>query len=1191
MFYDDASVDHFKELVEALRQQGVTAFMGAGLSAPHLPAWSELHGRLQSEAGLDFREFSAAAAPVDFMSFRMSLGNDRYLALLKELFGRPPAEIPRAYRLIDDTAGFDTLITTNFDEFLASTAMSTQSRPDIVAYPNLRVGYRYVYLHGRASTATEASHLVLCDDDYDHAYDSTYGNALVVLRGYLLGEIVFVGCSMSDPDPMNVVNSVLRWRRRQDKSPTTLRPKPFVILPAHKPESSTQTLEAYIATETERMVDRGLRPIWYQHDTTHSQLIVLLEQLRHEATPAIHEPVLLERAAELEAMIQSSSPGDTSRLIDLVKSSPVLTRHFFATATSTALYEAVRDAGLITIVAEPQELPGGVYRSTPWAAAPYVRSISAERPEAVVETLVALRETKNWIAKNALAEMTLELPPALLSEALPVLFDWLHAEFESVSLVADYLVQHVGRLSADREFGLALDVLGALIEPRGPSDTDQLTVKDYELERLVGPLETLASQAPAETYAVFREAIAILLERPDQGYLFWRPAIEDHQQNSTHFNQGSSFLTTGARDSLNAWLRADPDSASKEVTLLLESQHDLLIRLGTHALTVNPEAIDRFDVAGLIERSFFNPSLFHEIARLVHLRFGDLPEAVRELIHRMIREGPPIRDGESSDSHSQRVDSWRHSYLGVLAEDDRNEEEREWVTALHREWGEPAEKFFLVYSRSGWVASEREIAAIPDVQQNGVAALWETLSRDPGSWPGTREQVARVPDLMLDLAPRIRAEDLPHIFPFIDAYIELVKAGRAFDWTPLVALAERLDGVNPDADSTFAWLFRQGLGTRKAGVPDDLLDRAFKICCNILARRSTPIEVGIEKDREWSFHQLNHPAGQAADALLFYVWRRGLIAGDNRRVPPLVEPLLEEALTDSWGGSELRYAVGQGLRTLEWVEPGWLGTNYQRLIPPGQSSFAINAKRAFLSGNLLDKQVSNGILRTLAPLYAEALPDTATETRLYLDRREHWSVNSLVEFIALGWLWDVDGYADDELMGELLQYGSDSALSHLAGFLHAHWSNVEADLKAQTWERIDGHWAKRVDAWRDEGINRKSHELMSFTRWLPDVPAALGDVESRLCVMIDHMALGFGMETLVEFVTSRTGEAPDIAVKLLERVVERWSGDPEFYWSGRKLEPALDAVIGSLGKHHVGVARIVSRLFETGFADFRSKLA
>lgn len=368
--------------------------------------------------------------------------------------------------------------------------------------------------------------------------------------------------------------------------------------------------------------------------------------------------------------------------------------------------------------------------------------------------------------------------------------------------------------------------------------------------------------------------------------MIWRPAIEDHAQNAGHFHQGANFLVAGARDALEAWSRTMSEEVITELGSVLTSEHDLLKRLGVHTLTMIPSLVTEISLKPVMESNFFRPGLFHEMARLVNLRFGELNQDDRELIHHLIRTGPPLRDGESADSHEQRVDSWRRSYLAVLPDEWQTDEERAWSAQLTHDWGEPDERFFLVYSRSGWVATESEPGSLPDPESDGIDAVWAALQRDSDLWSATRQLVAESPDAMLAILPRVRLEDLPKLFPFVDAYIELCKAGRAFDWTPLIEAAERLAAQDESGDSSFAWLLRQGLGTRTVGVPDDLLDRAAVVCERIIARHATPIETGIDAERESSFHQLNHPAGQAADALMFYLWRKGIAAGDARSMPP-----------------------------------------------------------------------------------------------------------------------------------------------------------------------------------------------------------------------------------------------------------------------------------------------------------------
>ena len=66
---------------------------------------------------------------MDFQDFRDILTPDEFLRVLKSQYGRPVADVPASYKLLDEIDGVDCLLTTNYDEFLASTAMLHDRRP------------------------------------------------------------------------------------------------------------------------------------------------------------------------------------------------------------------------------------------------------------------------------------------------------------------------------------------------------------------------------------------------------------------------------------------------------------------------------------------------------------------------------------------------------------------------------------------------------------------------------------------------------------------------------------------------------------------------------------------------------------------------------------------------------------------------------------------------------------------------------------------------------------------------------------------------------------------------------------------------------------------------------------------------------------------------------------------------------
>jgi hypothetical protein len=449
---------------------------------------------------------------------------------------------------------------------------------------------------------------------------------------------------------------------------------------------------------------------------------------------------------------------------------------------------------------------------------------------------------------------------------------------------------------------------------------------------------------------------------------------------------------------------------------------------------------------------------------------------------------------------------------------------------------------------------------------------------------------------MLALAPKVSRHDFPNAWPYLDSYRELMKERRAFAWLPLIDMIERLTAGLADSGRDTEWavsdLLRDGLANREFGVPSDLLDRTLAAAAGLLDRLATPLEQGLPEVKDLEFHQLNDPAGRAADSFMLYVWRKAVEAGDeNRRIPGEAYRWIERALSEGWGGIELRHAFGQYIRTLEWWQPGWLLKNIERLWPEGDSDAEVNARVAFFDGYLWDSvRLAGDVMRALVPQYRQVIPDVASNTPIHLGERD--LRQQFANHIVIGWIWDLDGFGFDGLLGELLEVAPDELRAHLVWFMGKEYDQaLEPEWRKTLWAKMDEYWQRRSDALAMLGAEDRSEELTRFCTWPSKVDASAEYVESRLHQAIDHVSVGFGIEQLLEYLSRKAEPEPRPCAALLERIVRRWADDPEVYWIGRELEPTLAAILrnGGYGERQA-VERIIDRLLMTGRGDLRHLL-
>ena len=1198
MFFDAESEQHFQELVSALKEGSVTGFIGAGLSMPHKPGWESLYATLQDEAGIEQPPvFLPDCAPHEFEELRGLIGDDRFLGVLRQTYGGPVASCPDSYHILCQIAGFDHLITTNIDEYLATAAASHDRDPAIAIYPELEpLRARYVYLHGRAETAKEPRELVLCESEYASAYEPTNGRVTIRLKAHLqVGDMVFIGCSMKDYDAMAILRSLNRTPNAHGQR---LGPQPFAMLPADpKMCAHQQSLAEAVAIESRRLKASGIRPIWYLWDEGHTHLRALLEQLRYEAKPRVTEPLFLDRADEIDTLTALETPTEQEqgRVVELIRGVPELARHFFRNATSVAWYEVLRDEGLLTLVVEPYPDSGGTVRIATWAAAPYVQRIAPERPDVVAELMTLLRTTENWHVRNVLADLAASVPDDQVREVLPILLEWRESGYGSMNLVRHYLAGLVKAVGERGQHDLALELLSQLLVPTiNEKGEIEVAIEDHDLERVSPVLASLTRERPRDTYAVLKTQLLQGLHLRN-GSSFWRPAIEEHEQNQVDFGKALHFILNWTREALLSRISSEPEVGRLELDELLSSEEPLLRRLALHALVESPENIAKVQTPVFTDTFFWNPRHFHELMLLLNRRFGDLSENQKDLVHRFIKEGPPATEDESSDEYQRRVDDWRWHLLAALPTEHQTDEEQKWHQEFRETRGDPEEPFFHTYFRFGFGAMlpEEDDRDLRQARQRGMRALLDELRESGGIWYGLRELVQDDPDGMLELADILEAQDLDHLWPYFEAYSDVMKVGIAFRWAPLIGFAERLaeqSGRGQTGLSTVSRLLRDGLSNETAGVPDDFLDRSFGVLFRILHNTYISLETGLSDDQRGGYHQLNSVSGEAADALMLCIYRKTRKEqGETRQIPSIAQEWLSKGLRDGWGGVELRHAVGQFLRLLDWCEPGWARTNLQHILPAGDQPAALNARRSLLNGYLSDSRLVPSLMKSLVPLYREAVPDTGRDRPVMLDER--MAVRPLALHIVVGWIWGIDGFGLDGLLGELLAGASDDVRGHIVWFLGGEYEKADAEWRGELWRKMDEFWEYRVEALSGLPVTERSEELTRFCSWAKALDVPLEKLESRLNLSVDHLSMGFGIEELLQRFAKRGEHEAAPTARLLDRIVQRWGSDPNVFWIGRELEAAVDAICRAAGPMEIEPIRsIVDTLLKTGRADYREKL-
>ncbi len=273
----------------------------------------------------------------------------------------------------------------------------------------------------------------------------------------------------------------------------------------------------------------------------------------------------------------------------------------------------------------------------------------------------------------------------------------------------------------------------------------------------------------------------------------------------------------------------------------------------------------------------------------------------------------------------------------------------------------------------------------------------------------------------------------------------------------------------------------------------------------------------------------------------------------------------------------MRHALGEFWFVLDWGEPGWLAAHSGQLWPENTDNATINARRAFLLGFLNASQWSRKPLSAIQLMFADGINDLARIEPEYFDG--FGDSNRFVQYLVYGWLYDIDGYSFDGLLGDFVGTVPDverTRFVRILGRTYWHSTGGPSDF-AKTIARRDEYWKRRVSDFGDDlPINVKSEELSAFCVWTKDLGLTVKVVESRLNVSIDHLSDGTYARDLLVFLAARGALEPLPTLRLMNRLFDRLHTDDKLpLWKhySPELDAALDAICGGAKPSHRNLIR------------------
>jgi hypothetical protein len=862
-----------------------------------------------------------------------------------------------------------------------------------------------------------------------------------------------------------------------------------------------------------------------------------------------------------------------------------------------------------------------------WPESAYLARMAPEAPTSVLKVIKSLPDTQNSRVIRDLVDALMRIPPDDVGSVLPKVLEWVDTpyKFGLVDKLGELTVHLTHASSPASALKLAKGVLSL---SKGQSGENRSSYDEWEYGQFLKKyFPALVNVAPVAALGlandILRNALNSKGGRRDYSYI-WRPAIEEHEQNSGHSIE--DHLVDLVVETARSIIRSDGSLVQAVLDALRRHRLPFFLRLELFILNefghLDPAAVE----LRLADRALFDDLVVrHEYAGLLAAQSRNLSENARGEIVKWITEGPDpapwcaaVEDRQGTPPTDDQVrgykSHWQRDRMAWFGE-SLPDEMVENYKALVREFGAPDHPDFVSYSRGVmWgpqsPKSDEEIQAMQPDELISYLRDWKPSPSDRtmsdsrvGLGRTVEAAVTADPARFAALGPAFRDLHPTYLGHFLSGLAKSNWAERSWDWD------EILDTVD--------WVACQGGG--KADEADDALEHTWRTT-KLEAVRLVDAAVrnnGIDfkyRERVWSvLHALSSDPDPAVDEDDIWAkkepWTQALntVRGEvfqsimqyalwcHRHIPkeahpkgfgnlPEVRKILDEHLdVGCEPAPAIRSVYGQFFPWLQLIDRRWAEDNANAIFSPepDHQVFWYAAWGAYI----LFDQPYDDVLDSLLAQYSlacERLDDSSEE----VERRELG--NRLAEHLMIFfWRGKLAGEAGKDLLAKFWSNAPVRARGHAVWFLGRTLKDTSIEVSPDLMEQFQALWDSRLGAEAED----KSEELSYFGSWLASgrFPPAWSLQKLRE-TLAQSRALK-DREAVFEALPSVAASEPLLTIQALRDLIdttkEPWSID----YKKEDIEQTLMLIAASRNQDAAGLAQeCVDVLAARGFLVFRHTL-
>jgi hypothetical protein len=945
------------------------------------------------------------------------------------------------------------------------------------------------------------------------------------------------------------------------------------------------------------------------------------------------------------------TPEDILKLAALA-ARPENRAYFFDRLQNPLWVSPLREGGFFRDPPAPVEAgePGYV-RFPRWHEGQYLVRMAPQDPQAVAKVIEETSPNENPAVSRDVLEAIASLPDPELRVVASKVSAWVaspHPDFfadEARAAIVRLLeigktrqgIDAAKSLLAIRPDPRRAEKLAASDAPFRPTLDPAARISDWQyarvLETLTPPLVDHAGLDGLRLLATLLDdalQLSSWSEADDPAALsyIWRPAIEDHPQNTVSDARG--VLTSGLRD-IALRLAARSTEDLERVMRELDNRSLLHRRIALHvaASAANAQGDTLRQKVG--DRALFDDyRVRHEYATLLRNRFADVGDDVQNRVLGWIAAGPDLdayrarrtqNDGSppSDDDVDLYARIWKRDRYSIIA-DQLSGAHAEGYAQLVTDLGEADHADFVAWSAS-WTGPDSpttadEMLAMTLSEVVDYLRIWTPA--DTSGWPPgpsieglgrvLAEVVQRRPTEYASIASSFADLDPTYVRNYFMGLEASVRESKEISWDQPMELAisvvqhafeEDEDLPHQERDPGWRWcrreiasLLRLGLAAGPASVPFGLRKAVWQV----VERLTDDPNPSPEHERRYGGENMdpfslsiNTNRGTAMHAVVEYaLWTRrgleglGVDVSNGLAAMPEVRAVLERHLDAALEPSlAVRAVYGRWLPWLHLLDAEWLTANLVRIFPESAEGAAL--RDAAWAAYIGWCPPYDSVYRAVRAYYDAAIDRMPTAVTGGGLGRERVDVKLGEHLATFYWRRVVDEAVIDEFFGR----SDDSVASDVMQFVGRSLLNAPGELSDRIRERIEMLWDRRFVV---IAANPDKHKLEarafgpSFASGKLDQTWSLEMLE-RAIRLSGASSPG---HLVVERLVAVASDHPKVAVHLLMAMLEGAERDWDYLgWKDEakvilsQLQTTVDPAVAD------DVNRVVDYFVQRGEQDFR----